>query len=317
MKKIVVIEDQTVMASIYRAKLASEGFAVEIASDGQSGLDLINRTMPDLVLLDIMLPQLNGVEVLKKLRENPMFQNLPVIIFSMSSQAHLVEEAWESGATMVLSKSNTSPKMVVDMIRKELEDVPETSPAALYSAAVAQPAPRAVLKQQLLMEPIGVDEFQLTDSAGALAKNKIVIVDDNRILRELYQKKFTAAGYDVHVAADGQEGLDLINDINPHLVLLDLMLPIVSGIQVLERLRTNPRFENLPIFIFSNSEWVGKSLAVGPTKVLSKPANCPSDILEMVQRLLPVTADFAGVSNGQGNGHSFISDDAPTIGLFA
>ena len=132
MKTIVVVEDQPVMASIYRTKLSGEGFRVEVAVDGQSGLDLINRTAPDLALVDLMLPRLNGVELLKKVRANPAFQNLPIIIFSMASQPHLVQEAWNAGATLVLSKANTSPKMIVEAIRRALAAVPDsaTTPVA-------------------------------------------------------------------------------------------------------------------------------------------------------------------------------------------
>ncbi len=133
-KKIVIVEDQLVLASIYRAKFASEGFEVEVASDGQSGLDLINRTKPDLVLLDLILPKIKGVEVLKQIRSNPLFQKLPVIIFSGSSQPDMVEEAWKAGVTMVLSKTSHGPKQIVESVRKALAAAGETEPVAATSA---------------------------------------------------------------------------------------------------------------------------------------------------------------------------------------
>jgi len=102
MPKIVVVEDQQVLATVYRNKFVAEGYQVEVASDGETGLALINTTKPDLVVLDLMLPKLNGIEVLKSLRANPLFQTLPVIIFSNASLPGMVEEAWNSGATMVL-----------------------------------------------------------------------------------------------------------------------------------------------------------------------------------------------------------------------
>ena len=118
MPKIVVVEDQQVLATVYRNKFVAEGYQVEVASDGEAGLALINTTQPDLVILDLILPKMNGIDVLKNVRANPVFQTLPVIIFSNAS---LVEEAWKAGATMVLSKSSHSPKQIVESVRTALK----------------------------------------------------------------------------------------------------------------------------------------------------------------------------------------------------
>src|SRR2546423_14030033 len=120
MPKIIIVEDQQVMATVYRNKFIAEGYGVEVASDGEAGINLINSAKPDLVILDVMLPKLNGIEVLRKIRANSDFQDLPVIIFSNSSPPDMVEEAWKEGATMVLSKSNHSPKQIVESVRTAL-----------------------------------------------------------------------------------------------------------------------------------------------------------------------------------------------------
>src|SRR6267143_45344 len=117
MKTIVIVEDHPVLVSIYRNKFVAEGFQVEIAADGASGLELINRIRPDLVVLDLAMPKLNGIEVLKRLRANPLFRALPVIIFSDSAWK---QQAWREGATVVLSKSTHSPSQVVDSARNAL-----------------------------------------------------------------------------------------------------------------------------------------------------------------------------------------------------
>jgi CheY-like chemotaxis protein len=117
MKRIVIIEDHPVLVSIYRNKFLAEGFHVEIASDGESGLKLINRIKPNLVVLDLAMPKINGIEVLKRLRANPLFQTLPVIVFSDSAWA---QQAWREGATIVLSKSGHSPSEVVESAHKQL-----------------------------------------------------------------------------------------------------------------------------------------------------------------------------------------------------
>jgi DNA-binding response OmpR family regulator len=117
MKTIVIIEDHPVLISVYRNKFIAEGFEVEIATDGESGLKLISRIKPDLVVLDLAMPKLNGLEVLRRLRASHLFQDLPVIIFSDSAWK---QQAWKEGATVVLSKSGHSPSEVVDSARNAL-----------------------------------------------------------------------------------------------------------------------------------------------------------------------------------------------------
>jgi CheY-like chemotaxis protein len=120
MKKIVIVEDQQVIANVYRSKFAAEGFQVEIAFDGERGLELINEMQPDAVLLDWRLPKLSGRQILDQLRKTPKFQSLPVIVFSESSLPPMVHEAWTAGATMVLSKSMHSPNQVIEAVKHGL-----------------------------------------------------------------------------------------------------------------------------------------------------------------------------------------------------
>ena len=116
-KTIVVVEDNQIVAAIYRSKLQAEGFLVEVAEDGQAALEMIERARPDLVLLDMVLPKLSGIEVLKRLRAQTDFQALPVIVFSSS---YVSNEAWEAGAAQVLNKASHSPKLVVEEVKNLL-----------------------------------------------------------------------------------------------------------------------------------------------------------------------------------------------------
>ncbi len=99
MKKILIIEDDQIVSNIYRNKLSVEGYQVETAPDGQSGLETLRRFRPDAVVLDLMLPKISGVELMKQVRAEPEFQKLPVIVFSNTYLTSLVQEAWKAGAT--------------------------------------------------------------------------------------------------------------------------------------------------------------------------------------------------------------------------
>jgi len=163
MKKILIIEDDQIVANIYRNKLAVEGYTVEIALDGETGLHVMRTFRPHLVLLDLMLPGISGVEVIKEIRGQPEFSKIPIIIFSNTYLTNLIQEAWRAGANKCLSKANCKPKDVIEVVRNAIGDsgaMPhKVSPAA--EAAIVKPA--ALAKEN-------EEEFQ-TDLRKAFLEN--------------------------------------------------------------------------------------------------------------------------------------------------
>jgi len=121
MKQIIVIEDNAVAANLYRAALSREGYRVEVASDGESGLALIVQLKPDLVLLDLMLPKVDGTEVLRRIRAMPDFAQLPVIITSNAYTGPRMDELWNAGATQIVTKASISPKDLARLVKETLE----------------------------------------------------------------------------------------------------------------------------------------------------------------------------------------------------
>jgi DNA-binding response OmpR family regulator len=98
MKRILIIEDDPLVAEVYRNRLRNEGFAVEVAVDGPAGLESFNRCRPDLVFLDLMLPRLRGVELLKTIRAHFSPRELPVFVFTNAYLGGIMQQAWEAGA---------------------------------------------------------------------------------------------------------------------------------------------------------------------------------------------------------------------------
>lgn len=148
MKKLLIIEDDRIIGSIYSKKFAVEGFNVEVAEDGQTGLERITGFRPDIVLLDLMLPKLNGLDILARVRAMPEFQRLPIIVFSNAYMSTVIDAAWKAGATTVLTKSNTSPKKLTETIHELLAQVeaappPPAAPPAKAPVAAPPPAPAA------------------------------------------------------------------------------------------------------------------------------------------------------------------------------
>jgi DNA-binding response OmpR family regulator len=118
--KILIIEDDQIVANIYRNKFALEGFQAETASDGEAGLETVRSFKPDAVLLDLVLPKMTGLEVLQKIRAEKNFATLPIIVFSNTYLSQVVQDARNAGATECLSKASSTPRQVIETVRNAI-----------------------------------------------------------------------------------------------------------------------------------------------------------------------------------------------------
>jgi DNA-binding response OmpR family regulator len=121
MKKILLMEDDKFLNKAYKDKLIMEGYAVESAYDGIEGLTKVKKFKPDLILLDLIMPVLDGNSVLKKLKDDPKTCEIPVIILSNLSSNDKVSGALESGITTYLVKSDQKISDVVKKIKETIK----------------------------------------------------------------------------------------------------------------------------------------------------------------------------------------------------
>lgn len=120
--KILIVEDDNFLADIYKTKLELEGFKVTVASDGEKGLKLIQTKTPDLVLLDILLPKLDGFAILETVKNGePPAKDVPIILLTNLGQNEEVQKGLRLGAVDYLIKAHFKPAEVVEKIKKILE----------------------------------------------------------------------------------------------------------------------------------------------------------------------------------------------------
>ena len=119
-KILLLVEDDPLLINMYQTKFSSEGFQVFTATDGQAGLTLAQTEKPDIILLDIMMPKLDGIEVLRRIRQDPKLKTVPVLMLSNLSEMAKQKEAIELGAKEFLVKANFTPTQVVVKIKQHL-----------------------------------------------------------------------------------------------------------------------------------------------------------------------------------------------------
>lgn len=122
MIKIAIVEDDQIISQMYRIKFESEGFKVETAENGKLGLELIEDMQPNIVLLDLMMPEMNGDEMLAQLRKTDWGKNVPVIILTNMGEAEVPKGVMEMGVKKVILKADMTPKQVVDLVKKQLAE---------------------------------------------------------------------------------------------------------------------------------------------------------------------------------------------------
>jgi CheY-like chemotaxis protein len=117
MAKILIIEDDPLMTRLYQKVFKFEGYNVEVASNGKKGLEKVESFKPTLILLDIMMPEMNGLEVLAKLKANDETKKIPVVVLTNLAGTQDAETAIAKGAVKYIIKSEHEPKEVVKMIK--------------------------------------------------------------------------------------------------------------------------------------------------------------------------------------------------------
>jgi signal transduction histidine kinase/CheY-like chemotaxis protein len=201
---VVVVEDDRRSFDLLRVYLEAAGARVVGARDGVEGLDTVRRLSPAGVVLDILLPGIDGWEVLAQLKADPRTAPVPVVVVSMLDERG---RGFALGAAEYLVKPVAKEQLL-----------------AALSRAVAGPE----------------------------RKPTVVAVDDDPLAIELVRASLEPEGWTVLGAATGQEGLALIRDRQPSVVLLDLLMPGMDGFEVAEALRAEPDTRSVPVVILTS-----------------------------------------------------------------
>ena len=121
--KILLIEDDPFLLSMYSTKFEIEGFSVACADDGTKGLKMAGVESPDIILLDVMMPKMNGFEVLEGLKKQDITKTIPVILLTNLNQKNEIERGLALGANDYLIKAHFMPSEVVEKIKQVLDSL--------------------------------------------------------------------------------------------------------------------------------------------------------------------------------------------------
>jgi PAS domain S-box-containing protein len=212
---VLVIEDNPTTRKIVRLTLGNEGFSLIEASNGAEGLALASTTPPDLILQDLLLPDMEGFELVRRLRALPDLASVPIIAFSgfLSRLEH--GRAAGVGFTDFLPKP-VEPSRLVQVVRAHL---------------ASQPVPIEVTGRS----------------------HRVLVVDDDPVQLKLARIRLTGLGFDVATAIDGVEALELLQRDDTEVVVSDVLMPRLDGFGLCAAMQKDPRFSRVPLILVSSN----------------------------------------------------------------
>lgn len=256
MATILIVDDEQLICDLLRAVLGRQGHEVVTASNGREGLELFKKHKPRFTLLDLRMPEMNGIEVLKHIRA--IDPKAAVMILTAWGSDALERQARQLGVMDFLSKGLALDVLVAAMERALPKPVkaPAAPPAAAPSAA-APGAPAAVVP-----------------TPAPAAMDSILVVDDEPPICELLQRFLSLRGYRVRVANDGPQALAAVDQEAPQLLVLDMNMPGMNGVEVLRKLREKKYAGGVILLTTGQDDkLLEEALDLGSVDVMGKPVD--------------------------------------------
>lgn len=249
-EKVLIIEDNPVFQEVLRSVFANGKIDVSIAAEGYDALEMLTETPYDCLIADLNLPDIDGVELLGKIRQLPTYSDTPIIVFTAEDVNSERKQQVMQFANYIANKTPQSVIEVCKMVQQILQQ-----------------------QQQLIYKP------------GMLAGTTLLLVDDDP--RNLYSMCSILDNEGIYVitAKSGAEALSILEEESSiQLVLLDIMMPEMDGYEVLQRLREQEKYKNLPVVAITAKAMAGdreRCLQEGANAYLAKPVK-PKVLLDTI-----------------------------------
>lgn len=218
-KTILVVDDEPHVATMISDYLSQMGYNILTATSGKEALRLAERHPLFAITLDVIMPEMDGWEVLQRLKENPQTTSIPVIIVTAKDLTKEERERLQGNVSSILGKSGMTSSLLLEEIKKILRSI-EDHP-----------------------EPPGIID--------ARKAKRILMVEDNEAAVIQVRRALEEAGFQVDVARGGEEALDYLQKGVPDGIILDLMMPGVDGFDVLEKMRGTDATAGVPVLILT------------------------------------------------------------------
>jgi DNA-binding response OmpR family regulator len=258
-EKILLALSDTALSKLIEEKLKQEGYESGSVVSGNDVIPKLKESKSDLLLIDTVLPDKSGYDVLNDKSFDKDVTKVPVIIISNTGEAiHIKKIPSTPSIKDYIISSHIEPAEVIEKIEKALG-----------------------------RGPVVEDEPKKHDS---VSKNKKILwVEDDKLLSSILSKKIQGTGYTLLKADRGDDALKILETEVPDLVVLDIMLPGMTGLEVLQKIRMDARLKNIPAIMLSNTNkpsYVESAKMLGVKKFMVKAAVSLNEIIFEIDSIL-------------------------------
>ena len=267
--RILIVEDNPDAIVQLKAVLKNENYKIDIASGGQEALDYLKRNIPDGIILDLMMPDIDGFEVLEQLRGTEQTKNIPILILTAKDLTRSdLARLSSNNVQQLIQKGDIDIEGLLNKVKLMLGNEPKVQSSKIQ-------VPDVSLKQTSL---------NLQPKSGL--PNVLVIEDNVDNMTSI--KAILKGNYTILEAYDGEQGLEICKSEQPALILLDMSLPKMSGEQIVEILKTSNSTKDIPVIAVTAQAMMGdkeKFINFGCDAYVSKPID-HLKLLEEIDKLL-------------------------------
>lgn len=235
---ILVADDSEIVRRIAETALSEAGFRVILSVDGESALASAVRESPDVVVLDLLMPNLTGFDVLREMKKSELLRDTPVLMMSGVYKENVVGFLHRLGAEGFVDKESLAESLAF-RVRGVLRD----------RAAAFGGNPPPVRSQRARCAACAVREARTEPDSSRT--RSVLVVDDTEAILQVAEQTLRDGGYRVSLARDGVAALDAVEKDRPDVLVLDLLMPRMTGFEVLRELRKSEDLKDLPVLVMS------------------------------------------------------------------
>lgn len=257
MAKILIIEQDAFFGGLIEQKLKESGFEVNVINNGIVALEQVHLSRPDLMVIDMELTNADVFSILKEKQEDKGIRDIPIIIISRSGDLSEIKTVLNLGVKDYLVKAQMNLDEFILKIQNQLNK-PKPENAALNS----------------------------------LTGKKIMWVEDDQFLSDLISRKLSHQNCRLMYARTGEDALKILDGEIPDIIILDILLPGISGFDVLEKIKADQRTKNLPVIFLSNfsqNSEIERANKLGANRFLIKANIVLDDLVRELQAVLTET----------------------------
>ncbi len=252
-ERILIIESDDSFGEKLKQALFDDGYDVKLVKDGNDGLKAVYDSIPHLMIIDAGLTGMDGYELLQKKQAEPLLAKIPVFMVSIGVEPIDMHRIPENSVSEFFWTLNLDAKKVVEKVNQKFHN----SPA----------------------ETAGADKF---------VSKKLLWVEDDKLIGTILSKKLTSSGFDLFHAKNGEEAMEILRSVIPDVIVLDLVLPNMSGFDILQAIKSDSSINKVPVMILSNLSKpsdIERAKALGALKFLVKAATSLDQIVDEIRSL--------------------------------